>query len=80
VGTSSRIALLLAWLTLSTTLVLAWRKILSQPDGDINALVVASLAGPLGLGLLGDWLRDRESRPSPNDAARQWLGAADPDV
>jgi hypothetical protein len=59
---SSKIALQLSWLLLPAVIVLAWRKQLALPDGDPSALVVATLAGPIGLGLVGDWVRERERR------------------
>lgn len=40
--------------------VLSWRKVLAAPNGDINRLLVATVAGALGLALLGAWLQDHE--------------------
>jgi hypothetical protein len=59
---SSKIALLVSWLVLTTVIVLAWRRQVALANGDPSALVVATLAGPIGLGLVGDWVRERERR------------------
>jgi hypothetical protein len=58
----SRIAFAVASVVFAVTVVLAWRKVLAVPDGrgDITGLFVATLAGALGLALLGDWLRRYE--------------------
>jgi hypothetical protein len=60
---SSRIAFALSWLVFVVTAVLAWRQILSLPDGDPTMLFVATMAGALGLTCLGSWITDHESRP-----------------
>jgi hypothetical protein len=59
---SSRVAFAMSWIVLALTIFLAWRKVLAVPDGrgDINGLLVATVAGVLGLALLGDWLRRYE--------------------
>lgn len=59
--TSSRVAFVIAWLVYAVTVVLAWRKVLAVPTGNLNGLLVATVAGFLGLALLGAWLRDYES-------------------
>lgn len=52
---SSRVAFAVAWVVFAATVVLAWRKVLAVPDGrgDVTGLFVATLAGALGLALLG---------------------------
>lgn len=59
---SSRVAFAISWVVYLVAVVLAWRKVLAVPDGrgDISGLVVATLAGALGLALLGAWLGERE--------------------
>jgi ABC-type sugar transport system permease subunit len=59
---SSRTAFAIAWAVYAVTVILAWRKVLAVPDGrgDINGLLVATVAGALGLALLGSWLQDHE--------------------
>jgi hypothetical protein len=59
---SSRVAFGISWLVYAVVVVLAWRKVLAVPDGrgDINGLLVATLAGGLALALLGSWIRERE--------------------
>jgi hypothetical protein len=59
---SSRIAFTISWSVYAVTVVLAWRKVLAVPGGrgDINGLLVATVAGALGLALLGAWLQDHE--------------------
>jgi len=61
---SSRAAFAVAWLVDSVTVVLAWRMVLGVPDGrgDVNGLLVATVAGCFGLAPLGIWLSDYESR------------------
>lgn len=61
---SSRVAFALAWMVYTVTVVLAWRKVLGVPDGrgDVNSLLVATVAGFFGLALLGTWLSDYESK------------------
>jgi hypothetical protein len=44
----------------AVTVVLAWRKVLALPDGDITRLFIATVAGAVGLALLGAWLQDHE--------------------
>lgn len=51
-----------SWVVYAVTVVLAWRKVLAVPNGNVNGLVVATLAGFLGLGLLGSWLAEHERR------------------
>jgi hypothetical protein len=58
---SSKVALLLGWPALAAVIVLAWRRQLGLQDGDASALVVATIAGPIGLALVGD-VRERERR------------------
>lgn len=60
---SSRIACAVSWVVFLVAVLLAWDKVLSVPDGrgDVNGLLVATVAGGLGLALLGDWLRHHES-------------------
>ena len=60
---SSRVAFAVNWVSYAVTVVLAWRDVLAVPDGrgDVNGLLVATVAGALGLLLLADWLRHRES-------------------
>jgi ABC-type sugar transport system permease subunit len=57
---SSRVAFTISWLVFAVAVVLAWRKVLAAPNGDINRLLVATVAGGLGLTLLGAWLQDHE--------------------
>jgi hypothetical protein len=59
---SSRIAFAVSWAVYALTVVLAWRKVLAVPDGrgDVNGLLIATVAGGLGLALLGAWLQDHE--------------------
>lgn len=59
---SSRVAFTISWIVFALTVVLAWRKVLAVPDGrgDVNGLLVATVAGALALALLGGWLRDHE--------------------
>jgi hypothetical protein len=61
---SSRIAFAVAWVAYVLAAVYAWRKVLGVPDGrgDINGLLIATVAGALGLGLLGSWLQEHERR------------------
>jgi hypothetical protein len=59
---SSKIAFGFAWAVYALAVFYAWRKVLAVPDGrgDVNGLLVATLAGALGLALLGAWLQDHE--------------------
>ena len=57
---SSRVAFRFAWGVYVCTVFLAWRKVMSVPDGNVNGLLVATVAGGLGLALLGSWLQDHE--------------------
>lgn len=57
---SSRIAFTIAWVVFAVAVVLAWRKVLALPDGYVTGLFIATVAGAVGLALLGGWLRDRE--------------------
>lgn len=61
---SSRVAFAISWLVLLVAAVLAWTKVLRMPEGrgDVAELLVATLAGALGLLLLMSWLSDYESR------------------
>jgi hypothetical protein len=59
---SSRIAFAVSWLVFAGAVVMAWRKILAAPDGDITRLFIATVAGALGLALLGSWLQEHEGR------------------
>ncbi len=61
---SSRVAFAIAWVVYGVTVVLAWRKVLAVPDGrgDVTGLFVATVAGAVGLALLGVWLQDYERR------------------
>jgi hypothetical protein len=60
VRASSRIAFAIAWVVFAVNVVLAWRKVLGLPNGDITRLFVATVAGAVGLALLGAWLQDHE--------------------
>jgi hypothetical protein len=44
----------------AVAVVLAWRKVLAAPNGDLSRLLVATVAGALGLALLGARLQDHE--------------------
>jgi ABC-type sugar transport system permease subunit len=57
---SSRVAFAISWVVFALVVVLAWRKVLAAPNGDVNRLLVATVAGGLGLALLGAWLQDHE--------------------
>jgi hypothetical protein len=59
---SSRIAFGFAWGVFTLTVFLAWRKVLAVPDGrgDVNGLLVATVAGAFGLALIGAWVQERE--------------------
>lgn len=59
---SSRFAFAISWIVYAITVVLAWRKVLAVPygRGDINGLLVATVAGGLGLALVGAWLQEHE--------------------
>lgn len=56
----SRVAFPISWLVFAVAVVLAWRKVLAAPNGDINRLLVAPLRAVRGLALLGAWLQDHE--------------------
>lgn len=60
VRASSRVACAISWVVFAVTVVLAWRKVLALRDGDITRLLIATVAGALGLALLGAWLQDQE--------------------
>lgn len=60
VRASSRVAFAISWVVFAVTVVLAWRKVLALPDGDITRLLIATVAGAFGLALLGAWLQDHE--------------------
>jgi hypothetical protein len=64
VRTSSRVAFGVAWCVYGLAVVLAWRKVLSVPDGrgDVTGLAVASICGAGGLVLLMIWLQEHERR------------------
>jgi hypothetical protein len=59
---SSRIAFVFAWAVYALAVFYAWRKVLGVPDGrgDITGLSVATVAGAIGLVLLGTWLQEHE--------------------
>lgn len=59
---SSAIAFGFAWGVFTLTVFLAWRKVLSVPDGrgDVTGLTVATIAGAFGLAFIGAWVQDRE--------------------
>jgi hypothetical protein len=59
---SSRIAFGFAWGVFTLTVSLAWRKVMSVPDGrgDVTGLTVATVAGAFGLALVGVWVQERE--------------------
>lgn len=57
---SSRLAFAISWVVFAVTVVLAWRKVLALPDGDITRLFIPTVAGGVGLALLGAWLQDHE--------------------
>jgi hypothetical protein len=59
---SSRVAFGVSWIVFAVAVVLAWRKVLAAPNGDVTRLFVATFAGALGLMLLGAWLQDHERR------------------
>lgn len=61
---SSRVAFAISWVVFAVTVVLAWRKVLAVPDGrgDVNGLLIATVAGAAGLVLLMVWLQDHERR------------------
>lgn len=66
---SSRLAFALAWLVFVVTVVLTWRKVLALPDGDVTRLFIATVAGAVGLALLGAWLQDHERQQQPTDSS-----------
>ncbi len=57
---SSRLAFAISWVVFAVIVMLAWRKVLALPDGDITRLFIATVAGAFGLALLGAWLQDHE--------------------
>jgi hypothetical protein len=59
---SSRVAFGVSWIVFAVAVVLAWRKVLAAPNGDVTRLFVATFAGALGLMLLGTWLQEHERR------------------
>ena len=59
---SSRIAFAISWLVFLAAVVLAWRKILAAPDGDVTRLFIATVSGAFGLALLGAWLQEYERK------------------
>jgi hypothetical protein len=59
---SSRVAFVVSWIVFAVAVVLAWRKVLAAPNGDVTRLFVATVAGALGLMLLGAWLQEHERR------------------
>jgi hypothetical protein len=59
---SSRIAFAICWLVFISNVVLAWRKVLALPNGDVTRLFIATVAGAVGLALLGAWLQEHERR------------------
>lgn len=77
---SSKVAFAFAWLVYGVTVMLAWRKVLAVPDarGDVSGLLVATVAGFLGLALLAAWLSDHESRDRPPGAAERLPGEPPP--
>jgi hypothetical protein len=62
VRASSRIAFPISWVVFAVTVVLARRKVLALPNGDITRLFIATVAGAFGLALLGAWLQDHERK------------------
>lgn len=60
VRASSRVDFAISWVVFAVTVVLAWRKVLALPEGDITRLLIATVAGAFGLALLGAWLQDHE--------------------
>lgn len=59
---SSRVAFAISWIVFVVAVFLSWRKVLSIPNGDVNGLFIATMAGGLGLALLGAWLQEHEER------------------
>lgn len=61
---SSRAGFAIVWLVFLVPAALAWRKVLSVPDGrgDVTGLFVATMAGVCGLVVLTSWLQDREGK------------------
>lgn len=59
----------MSWCVFAVAVVLSFRKVLAVPEGrgDITGLVIATVAGGLGLALLGDFVRRRDSRSSRRD-------------
>jgi hypothetical protein len=53
-----------AWTVYALAVFYAGRMVLAVPDGrgDVNGLLVATLAGALGLALLMGWLQEHERR------------------
>lgn len=60
VRASSRIAFAIAWVVFAVSVVLAWRKMVAPPSGDITRLFIATVAGAVGLALFGAWLQEHE--------------------
>lgn len=59
---ASRAALVVSWAVFITVAAVASRRVLTRDDGDVSGLVVATLAGALGLIVLASWLLDYEGR------------------
>lgn len=55
---------MISWVVFAAAVFLAWRKVLAVPQGrgDLTGLTIATLAGGLGLALLGDYVRRTDSR------------------
>ena len=51
---STRVAFAICLPVFAVTVFLAWRKVLSVPDGDITGMLVATICGAAGLTLLAD--------------------------
>lgn len=60
--TSSRVAFVISSIVFLAAVVLAFREVAGRDSGNVAGLLVATLAGALGLALLGDWLRRYEGR------------------
>lgn len=59
---SSRIAFAISWVVFVVAAYLSWHTVLSVPNSDVNGLFIATVAGGLGLALLGAWLQEHERR------------------